>query len=300
MRLAFRSALLFIILILLFVACQGPMGPQGEPGTTGIQGQQGPQGDQGDPGPPGPEGSQGEQGIRGPAGPAGSTSPRGPQGPSGSRGPQGLRGPAGDGAAVPDFADFMAEHRDAVVALFSSGDLIGSGVRISKTEILTAYHVVEREMFPHASITGGGLVFTSVTGYDSERDVALLTHERISGGLVTPLAVDQWDSGEGHWRWTVGREVAAAGYVGDISDTTPMVTFGRIVVVWNIVPGDHQVAQVDAAVTYGMSGGPVYNAWGDMIGIVLSRDTAFAGNVRFLTSEEIGEVIRDLRAGSQN
>lgn len=194
----------------------------------------------------------------------------------------------------------MAEHRDAVVALFSSGDLIGSGVRISKTEILTAYHVVENEMYPRASITGGGLIFASVTGYDSDRDVALVSHTEVSGGLVTPLAADQWDARERHWRWDVGREVAVAGYVSDVSETTPMVTYGRIGVIWSIVPGDHTVGQIDAAVTYGMSGGPVFNQWGDMIGILTSTDPNWAGNVRFLISEEIDEVIRDLRAGSQN
>jgi len=77
---AVMVVLIFFMVMLLQINCNGeqgpkgdtgPQGPQGLPGADGAQGIQGPTGPQGPQGPSGPQGAQGLQGIQGPQGPAG-------------------------------------------------------------------------------------------------------------------------------------------------------------------------------------------------------------------------------------
>ena len=187
--------------------------------------------------------------------------------------------------AGPDFEDWLWRKRDAVVAVFTQG-FSGSGVRISDTEILTAQHVTGTRPSVKVSVKGVGLVFGTVKGYDKARDIALITFEG-GGGETAELTTI-------HPR--IGSEVAALGYVRSISETTPVITFGRIGVIWDIVPGNYVKGQMDAATTYGMSGGPVFNLNGTLVGIIQSGGE-FEGSNLFLLSAEIQEVIADLRAG---
>ena len=194
----------------------------------------------------------------------------------------------------------MGDHRDAVVAIIDRGEVIGSGVRISDDEVLTAAHIVMGEDSVDLAVKGVGLEFGVVRGCDANRDIALVTISG-GGGVTVPLSPTYWgvsQNGDTYGKWAIGNEVALVGYAPTISDTTPMATFGRIGVIWNVVPGDRNTGQSDAAVTGGMSGGAVFNRWGDLIGIILSRDPSFAGNVRFLTVAEVDEVIGDLRSGA--
>ena len=275
----------------------GPPGPQGEEGPRGEAGPQGPSGPSGQVGPQGPPGAPGPRGVAGPSGAPGPRGVAGPPGPRGATGAQGIRGPSGD--AGTDFPDFLPDYRDAVVAVVESGQVIGSGVRISDREVITAEHVIRGMDGASLAVEGVGLEFGVVKGLDADRDVALLTIDG-SGGTTIPLSPSYSgfsEDGSRYGKWAIGNEVALVGFVSTISDTAPIATFGRIGVVWNIVPGDYNVGQTDAPVTVGMSGGAVFNRQGDLIGIILSKDVSFAGNVRFLTVAEIGEVISELRAG---
>ncbi len=279
-----------------FQGLPGPQGPQGLRGETGAQGIRGPQGSpgpQGVPGSPGPVGAQGEAGPRGPIGPAG---------PRGRIGPLGPQGPSGDSGA--DFSDFLWRQRDSVVAVQnSSGGIIGSGVRISEDEIITAYHVVRDWGQVVVAVEGIGLKFGVVTGYDAQRDLALVTFGGGSGGEISYLSTEFTgieENGDRYFKWSTGHEVALVGYVPRLSTTSPIATFGRIGILWNLVPGDLSVGQTDAAATTGMSGGAVFNKWGDLIGMILSKDDFFAGNTRFLMVDEINEVVSDLRSGERS
>ena len=99
-------------------------------------------------------------------------------------------------------------------------------------------------------------------------------------------------------RWAKTATVISLGFVPEISTTTPLVTFGRIGALWDILPGNYSLGQVDAAATNGMSGGGVFNKFGEFLGVLVTS-SAFDGNVRYVRFEEIKEVLEDLRAGSK-
>ncbi|HCL26018.1 MAG TPA: hypothetical protein DHW65_06710 [Dehalococcoidia bacterium] len=265
--------------LLTALACQGP---PGEPGIQGPQGEPGPQGIQGEPGPAGPEGSEG---LAGPRGFPGFTGPRGPQGLPGDH--------------PPDFTDFIGEVRNAVVFInlfFSQG----SGVRISPTEIITAEHVITGADRVEVSVGGGFYQGATVIGYDSFRDLALLTLDSPTNGATMDIPISNQVYADLSQRSVeaIGYEVALVGFVPEISTVSPIATFGRIGGLWNIVPGGYAMGQVDAAATNGMSGGGVFNKFGEFLGTLVTS-SSFDGNIRYVRFEEIKEVLDDLRAGGK-
>ena len=274
-RIRFRHAFaaLAAISVLAALACQGA---DGEPGL---------------PGEPGAQGIPGEQGIQGPAGAAGS---RGFPGFVGPRGPEGL-----PGEPPPDFSEFIGDMRSTVTFI----DIVfsqGSGVRISPTEVITADHVIAGAGRADVSVNGQAYQRATVTGYDTDRDLALLTLDDPVSGLTVELPFSNQVFADLSQRSVadIGYEVALIGFVPEISTTTPLVTFGRIGALWDIRPGDYSLGQVDAAATNGMSGGAVFNKFGEFLGVLVTS-SSFDGNVRYVRFEEIKEVIDELRAGSK-
>ena len=274
-RIRFRHAfaVLAAISVLAALACQGA---DGEPGL---------------PGEPGAQGIPGEQGIQGPAGAAGS---RGFPGFVGPRGPEGL-----PGQPPPDFSEFIGDMRSTVTFI----DIVfsqGSGVRISPTEVITADHVTAGAGRADVSVHGQAYQRATVTGYDTDRDLALLTLDDPVSGLTVELPFSNQVFADLSQRSVadIGYEVALIGFVPEISTTTPLVTFGRIGALWDIRPGDYSLGQVDAAATNGMSGGAVFNKFGEFLGVLVTS-SSFDGNVRYVRFEEIKEVIEELRAGSK-
>ena len=272
-RFRFALAAFAVIAVVALLACQGPAGEpgqQGEPGVTGAQGESGPQG------------------------PAGDTGSRGFPGFVGPRGPEGL-----PGEPPPDFGDFIGDMRDSVVfinIIFSQG----SGVRISPTEIITAQHLIDGANRVDVSLGGGAYQRATVTGFDTDRDLALITLDNPASGLFVelPFANEVFENLSQRSVADIGYEVALIGFVPDISNVTPLVTFGRIGALWDIRPGNYAIGQVDAAATNGMSGGGVFNKYGEFLGVLVTS-SSFDGNIRYVRFEEIKEVIDDLRAGSK-
>ena len=274
-RIRFRHAfaVLAAISVLAALACQGA---DGEPGL---------------PGEPGAQGIPGEQGIQGPAGAAGS---RGFPGFVGPRGPEGL-----PGEPPPDFSDFIGDMRSTVTFI----DIVfsqGSGVHISPTEVITAEHVIAGAGRADVSVNGQAYQRATVTGSDTDRALALLTLDDPVSGLTVELPLSNQVFADLSQRSVadIGYEVALIGFVPEISTTTPLVTFGRIGALWDIRPGDYSLGQVDAAATNGMSGGAVFNKFGEFLGVLVTS-SSFDGNVRYVRFEEIKKVIEELRAGSK-
>ena len=266
-------AALALLSVLALLACEGATGESGLSGEPGVQG------------------IQGEQGRQGPAGAGGS---RGFPGFVGPRGPEGL-----PGEPPPDFSDFIGDMRSAVTfidGVFSQG----SGVRISPTEVITAEHMIAGAGRADVSVNGGVFQRATVTGYDTDRDLALLTLDEPAAGLTVELPFSNQVFADLSQRSVagIGYEVALIGFVPEISTNTPLVTFGRIGALWDIRPGDYSLGQVDAAATNGMSGGAVFNKFGEFLGVLVTS-SIFDGNVRYARFEEIKEVIEELRAGSK-
>ena len=197
-----------------------------------------------------------------------------------------------------DFSDFVGDTRLAIVFV-NLGFSQGSGVRISSTEILTAEHVIRGANRVDVSIGGGTFQQATVTGYDSGRDLALLTLDSPAEGLAVALPVSNQVFADLSQRLVekIGHEVALIGFVPEISNTTPVITYGRIGTLWNIRPGDFAIGQVDAAATNGMSGGGVFNRYGEFLGTLITSSN-FDGNVRYVRFSEIKEVLDGLRAGN--
>ncbi len=150
------------------------------------------------------------------------------------------------------------------------------------------------------SVEGDVYQRATVTGYDSHRDLALLTLDDPTPGLTVSLPVSNQVFADLSQRSVadIGYEVALIGFVPNISTTTPVVTFGRIGAMWSIRPGNYAVGQVDAAATNGMSGGGVFNKFGEYLGVLVTS-SSFDGNIRYVRFEEIKKVLDDLRAGSK-
>ncbi|GEM_PF-5724567 len=112
-----------LIIVALFVSCQGPPGPAGTAGPQGERGTQGPSGPPGatgSPGVSGPLGLQGSQGVRGEPGIQGPPGEQGPRGIQGPQGPQGTQGDKGDsGSSAVSSSTPIASSRPTVNAVVS-------------------------------------------------------------------------------------------------------------------------------------------------------------------------------------
>jgi S1-C subfamily serine protease len=151
------------------------------------------------------------------------------------------------------------------------------------------------------SVSGIGLVFAEVVGWDKTRDIALLEYSSNGREFPAPLARGPvLVGGEYQLPGLLGAPIAVLGYVPDITETAPIATFGHVGNRWNIIPGDVTTLQFDAAVTEGMSGGAVVDTNGLVIGMLKSRWKDFAGNARALEWQEIMEALPELRAGAKN
>jgi serine protease Do len=174
----------------------------------------------------------------------------------------------------------------------------GSGVRISDTEILTAHHVIEGVDSVNLAVKGEGLVFAVVTGYDSLRDIALVSFSNTAEGFQAPLPSESRVGLADYW--DLGSPLVSIGYVPRISETTPLLVFGRVTTNWDVVPGNIQKLQTDATMTSGMSGGGMFNSQGELIGINQLIDPQWTAYNLGISAQEVLEVISDLRAGSKS
>lgn len=173
-------------------------------------------------------------------------------------------------------------------------------MRISPTEVITAQHVVGFAQRVNVGISGGLLQSATVTGYDSFRDLALLTLDSPAPGPVAEVPQSNQVIRDLSARSVadIGSQIALVGFVPDISTSTPIATFGRVGGLWSSLPGALRYGQVDAAATNGMSGGAVFNRYAEFLGILVTASN-FDGNIRYLRFEEINAVLDDLRLGSK-
>ncbi|HWT73103.1 MAG TPA: trypsin-like peptidase domain-containing protein [Mobilitalea sp.] len=153
----------------------------------------------------------------------------------------------------------------------SDGDYIGSGFFIYSGILITNYHVVEGAT-KIAVVTSNGKQYDvdSVLGYDKTYDIAVLTIN-----AVTPhLTVNKGDV-------TVGETVYA---LGSPRGLTGSLSNGIVSSNSRILDDGVDYIQVTAPISGGNSGGPLLNAYGEVIGIntfllLDSQNLNFAVNV---------------------
>ena len=248
-----------IVLALLLAACTGPAGEPGTQGEPGAQGQDGADGI------PGQDGTDGVPGQAGDSGPAGS---EGPAGPTGVRGPEGPAGPPAAG-----FSAVVKDVRDSVVCV-SVKDATDGWYRCStgfylddRGTVLTVVHVVDQEGIDVEAIevtagVGQGLPY-QVDGRLDSIDAVIL---RPAAGLSVESVPVEFATGH-----QVGEPVVILGYPANWIEDGVMTAMQGVVGAW-AVWGDRTSGVpffiIDVLINPGTSGAPVFNAHGEVVGII--------------------------------
>lgn len=152
----------------------------------------------------------------------------------------------------------------------SSAAVSGSGFIIAEDGyILTNYHVIEYAFEHECDVTvmlHDGTVYTaSIVGVEESNDIAVL---KIDASGLTPVTFGDSSA------LSVGDEVYAVG--NPLGELEFSMTFGRVSALDRLITTEENelginMFQFDAAVNSGNSGGPVYNAKGEVVGIVTAK-----------------------------
>ena len=150
---------------------------------------------------------------------------------------------------------------DAVAAVTSRAERIGTAVVIAEDRVLTAAHVVDAAAGTPANlIIADTMVPFEVLAIDRQRDLALLAADLPEG--VSPIV---WGDGASLRR---GQDVIALGF--PIGLTSVSLTKGVVSSPMQRYQGATFV-QTDAAINPGNSGGPLVDEQGRMVGISVAK-----------------------------
>jgi len=176
-----------------------------------------------------------------------------------------------------DVPELVRRFGDSVVLVKNPAGL-GSGFVISdKGHIITNYHVVEGQTKVQVTMfrqTDQGyekqeLKRVRILALNPLRDIALiqLDASELTGAMPTPVVInDQDDLRVGDLNFAIGNPLGLERSVtqGIVSSTSR--TMGHL-----------RLIQTDASINPGNSGGPMFNARGEIVGIVCAGATSFDG-----------------------
>jgi serine protease Do len=178
----------------------------------------------------------------------------------------------------------------------TTADSLGSGALISESgRILTAAHVVDRATEIEVIYADGSKTTGHVVWVDSLIDLAMIQAGHVSS-KATPLKLAKTG------RYDIGEQVVVIGAPYGVSHS---LSVGYLSGVRDReqIPGSSLVPrflQTDAAINQGNSGGPMFNAEGEIIGIVshiLSRSGTNAG-LGFVVSIDTIRTVMDSDPGT--
>jgi S1-C subfamily serine protease len=172
--------------------------------------------------------------------------------------------------------DIVQRSSPAIVRIEAGGDKFGTGFIVDKTGVVaTNLHVVAGESAIKIRLFDGSLYpVQQITGLDPARDLALL---RISPRKELPtLKLGDSDA------VSAGDQIIAIGNplgVFDYSVTSGLVSQVRPVCGQDDIAARHckqelTVLQISAAISPGSSGGPLFNQYGEVVGITTAIITA--------------------------
>ena len=202
-------------------------------------------------------------------------------------------------ANVPAIVSITNEFTQTVFGQSSVATGSGSGFIItSDGEILTNYHVVEGADRLIVTLHDGREYPATLIGYEAESDVALIKIEE--KGLPV-CAIGNSD------QVYVGEQIAAIGNpMGELNYT---MTVGYVSAKDRFVNTDGtpiNMIQVDAAINPGNSGGPVFNRYGEVVGIAtakysgtISGGATLEGLGFAIPINDVVEILNDLRVNGK-
>ena len=169
-------------------------------------------------------------------------------------------------------ADAVENVATAVVRVNGRRRRSGSGVVFAQNMVLTASHVLEREEDLSVETADGRTLSARFAGRDHSTDLAVLNVEDLDIDPATPA---EGDARVGQISLAVGSHSRGEG---------PRATLGVVSAVGGPVrsrrgPRVERYIQTDATPYPGFSGGPLIDARGDVLGILVSgwgRGAAFA------------------------
>lgn len=177
----------------------------------------------------------------------------------------------------------------------SSSAVSGSGFIVSPDGyILTNYHVIEYAYQGKYAVTvmlhDGTRYEASIVGVEDCNDIAVL---KIDASGLDPVTFGDSD------KLSVGDDVYAVG--NPLGELEFSMTTGRVSALDRLITTDESseainMFQIDAAVNSGNSGGPVYNANGEVVGIVTAKysDTGVEGLGFAIPINDAAKIANDL------
>ncbi len=185
-----------------------------------------------------------------------------------------------------DLANAVEQAASSVVTVFGRQRMPATGIVWSADGlIVSANHVVERDEDIHIDTPDGQHRSTSVVGRDPNSDLVLL---KLDDAELTP-AVRATHAPK------VGQFVLAVGRPGK---SGPMASLGVVSLIGGKSGRDHRHNQLgeflktDAAMLPGFSGGPLVDAWGEVLG--LNSSTLGRGSGFTLPNATIDKVVDSL------
>ena len=183
-----------------------------------------------------------------------------------------------DGSAMTP-AQLYASQVNSVVAIsttvqsgYGSGHSSGSGFILSEDGyVITNYHVVEGASKVEVITHDGTEYEAKVVGHDESNDLAVLKVE--ATGLAAATLGSSTDLVIGDMVVAIGNplgELAATQTVGYVSGIDREVSTGNVTTI--------NMIQTDAAINPGNSGGPLFNMYGEVIGITTAKYSGTTGS----------------------
>ena len=156
-------------------------------------------------------------------------------------------------------AAIVSDARAYTATVYGRRRLPGTGIAWSEDLIVTANHIVERDEGIEISSDGESRASATVVGRDPAGDTAVL---RVEGAKLTaaPRATESARAGQfvlGIGRAGGGHPEVSSGII-NTSDAALRVSRGRII---------EPVIQSEIVMLPGFSGGPLLNAYGELLGL---------------------------------